>query len=134
MLAPVLAATFGRLSLVSPLVNAVAIPVFSLLILPAVLLGTAIAVLAPAASALLWRVLGRILDGTWPVLEWIAAWPAASFAPALQPAALMAGAGVLAFGAMLVPQRGMCAAAAVLLIALVCGRAEPVEPGRSRCP
>ena len=85
--------------------------------------------LAPAASALLWRLLGRILDGTWPILEWIAAWPAASIAPALQPAALMAGAGVLAFGAMLVPQRGLCAAAAVLLIALVCGRAEPVEPG-----
>ncbi len=129
VLAPVLAATFGRLSLVAPLVNAVAIPVFSLLILPGVLLGTAIAVPAPAASALLWRLLGRILDGTWPVLEWIATWHAASMAPALQPAALMAGAGVLAYGAMLVPKRGLCAAAAVLLIALVCGRAEPVEPG-----
>ena len=58
LLAPVLAATFGRLSLVAPLVNAVAIPVFSLLILPAVLLGTAIAVIAPAASAPLWRALG----------------------------------------------------------------------------
>jgi len=129
VLAPVLAATFGRLSLVAPLVNAVAIPAFSLLILPAVLLGTTIAVLAPAASAPVWRLLGRILDGTWTILEWIAAWPAVSFAPALQPAVLMAGAGLLAFGAMLVPQRGLFIAAAVLLIALVCGRAEPVEPG-----
>jgi competence protein ComEC len=129
LLTPVLATTFGRLSLVAPLVNAVAIPVFSLLILPAVLLGTAIAVPAPEASALLWRWIGRFLDGTWPVLQWVAAWPAASMAPALQPGALMAGAGALAFGAMLVPQTGLCAAAAVLLIALVCGRAEPIEAG-----
>jgi competence protein ComEC len=129
VLAPVLAATFGRLSLVAPLVNAVAIPIFSLLVLPAVLLGTAIAVTAPAASALLWRLLGRILDGTWPILEWIAAWPAASMAPALQSAVLTAGAGLLAFGALLVPRRGPCAAAAVVMIALVCGRAETIEPG-----
>ena len=42
----------------------------------------------------------------------IAAWPVASFAPALQPAAIIAGASVLAFGALLVPLerplRGRC--------------------------
>ena len=59
----------------------------------------------------------------------VADWPAASFAPALQPVALMAGAGVLAFGALLVPPGVICAAAAVLLVALACGRAEPVVPG-----
>ena len=129
LLAPALAATFGRLSLVAPFVNAVAIPAFSLLILPAVLLGTAITIVAPAASALLWRVLGAILDGTWPVLGWLADWPAASFAPAVQPFVLVAGAGVFAFGALLVPVRGSIAVAAVLLVALVCGRAEPIAPG-----
>lgn len=129
LLAPVLAATFGRLSLVAPFVNAVAIPAFSLFILPAVLLGTALTIVAPEASTLLWRGLGAILDGTWPVLGWIADWPAASFAPAEQPYALMAGAGVLAFAAMLVPVRGSCALAAVFLVALVCGRAEPVGRG-----
>ena len=66
VLAPVLAATFGRLSLVAPLVNAVAIPVFSLLILPAVLLGTAIAVPAPEASALLWRCSAASWTGPGP--------------------------------------------------------------------
>ena len=129
VLAPVLAATFGRLSLVAPLVNAVAIPVFSLLILPAVLLGTAIAVLAPAASALLWRCSA----GSWtvPGPSWNGSppGPPRAWRPRCNLAALMAGAGVLAFGAMLVPQQGLCAAAAVLLIALVCGRAEPIEPG-----
>jgi competence protein ComEC len=129
LLAPVLAATFGRLSLVGPLVNAVAIPAFSLLMLPAVLLGTAITIVAPPASAPLWRVLGAILDATWPVLGWIADWPAASFAPAVQPIVLVAGAGVLAFAALLIPVRGLIAAAAVLLVALVCGRAQPIGPG-----
>jgi competence protein ComEC len=70
-----------------------------------------------------------MLDGTWPLLEWIAAWPAASFAPALPPVVLLAGAGASAFGALLVPVRGLRAAAAVLLVALACGRATPVEPG-----
>src|SRR5688572_27487788 len=129
LLAPVLAATFGRLSLVAPLVNAAAIPVFSVLILPAVLLGTVTAALAPAASSLLWQALGRLLDGTWPILAAIAAWPLASIAPAEQPLALVAAATVLAFGALLVPSRGLGAAAAVLLGALACGRAAVVEPG-----
>ncbi len=129
LLTPVLTATFGRLSLVAPLVNAAAIPLFSVAILPAVLLGTAIAVFVPGATAFLWRGLGAILDGAWPALAWIAAWPLASVAPAQQPAVLVAGAGAVAFGALLVPLRGLCAAAAVLLVALVCGRAERAQAG-----
>lgn len=129
LLAPVLAATFGRLSIVAPLVNAVAIPLFSLLILPAVLLGTVITLFSPAASALLWQWLGAMLDGTWPALEWIAAWPPASFAPAAQPVALLVGAGVVAWGALSIPFKGVRTAAAVLLVSMVSGRAMPVEPG-----
>jgi competence protein ComEC len=129
LLAPVLAATFGRLSLVAPFVNAAAIPLFSVLILPLVLLGTVIAAIAPAASSLLWQGLGRLLDGTWPVLTAIGAWPLASFAPAEQPLALVAAATALAFAALLVPSRGLATAAAVLLGALACGRAAVVEPG-----
>ncbi|HWN06489.1 MAG TPA: DNA internalization-related competence protein ComEC/Rec2 [Steroidobacteraceae bacterium] len=129
LLAPVLAATFGRLSLVAPLVNAAAIPVFSILILPAVLLGTVLAVFAPAASSLLWQGLGGLLDGSWPVLTAIGGWPLASFAPAAQPLALVVAATALSFGALLVPSRGIAAAAAVILGALVCGRAAVVEPG-----
>ena len=130
LLAPVLAATFGRLSLVAPLVNAAAIPVFSVLILPAVLLGTVIAAFAPAASSL---PVARDSADSWtapgPFSTAIGAWPLASFAPAQQPLALVGAATALSFGALLVPSRGIATAAAVLLGALVCGRAAVVEPG-----
>src|SRR5688572_4765268 len=129
VLAPVLTATFGRLSLVSPLVNAAAVPVFSVLVLPAVLLATAIASFSPGASALLWQALGGFLDGTWPVLAAIRDWPPASHAPAEQSLALAAIAAVLALAALLVPLAGLRAAAAVLLVAVVCGRAPRIEPG-----
>jgi competence protein ComEC len=129
LLAPVLALSFGRLSLVAPAVNAVAIPLFSLFLLPAVLLGTVLAALAPGAAAGLWRLLAAGLDATWPALSAVASWPAASWAPAAQPRALVATAGALLFAAFLLPIGGLRAAAAVLLVAVTCGRAERVEPG-----
>jgi competence protein ComEC len=129
LLAPVLVAAFGRLSLVAPLVNAVAIPAFTFLLLPAVLFGTAVALLAPGASAGIWQALAWLLDRAWPALEWIGAWPAASWAPAAQPAVLVAAAGVLVFAALLLPLTGLRSAAAVLLAAVVCGSADRPAPG-----
>jgi competence protein ComEC len=129
LLAPVLALSFGRLSLVAPAVNAVAVPVFTLALLPAILLGTALAAIAPEASAGLWRLLAAGLDATWPPLSAIAAWPAASWAPAAQPAALVAAAGVVLFAACLLPIAGLRVVAAVLLVAVTCGRAERIEAG-----
>lgn len=129
MLTPVLALAFGRLSLVSPLVNAVAIPVFSLLLLPAVLAGTVLAALDPGAWHVLWRVLGMLLDRTWPWLEAVAAWPHASWAPALQPAWLVASIGIGLFAALMLPVAGLRLAAAALLFALAFGRAEPLARG-----
>jgi competence protein ComEC len=129
LLAPVLALSFGRLSLVAPAVNAVAIPVFSFALLPAVLLGTALAALAPEATAVLWRLLADVLNATWPALSAISAWRGASWAPAAQPAALVAATGALLFAALLLPIGGLRVAAAVLLVAVTCGRAERIEPG-----
>jgi competence protein ComEC len=129
LLTPVLALTFGRLSLVSPLVNALAIPLFSLLILPAVLTGTVIALLDPEAWPALWRILGTLLDGAWPRLEAIAAWPRASWAPALQSAWLVAAVGIGLFVALMLPMAGLRLAAATLLLALACGRAGQVGAG-----
>jgi len=129
MLTPVLALAFGRLSLVSPVVNAVAIPVFSLLLLPAVLAGTVIAAVDPSAWHLLWRMLGAFLDGAWPWLESIASWHGASWAPALQPGWLAAAAGVGVFAALLLPVTGLRVAATMLLLSLVFGRAQPVDEG-----
>lgn len=129
MLTPVLALAFGRLSLVSPFVNAVAIPLFSVLLLPAVLTGTVIAALDPAAWPALWRILAALLDGAWPWLEAIAAWPHASWAPALQPAWLVAAIGVGVFAALLLPVAGLRVAASALLLALAFGRADRVADG-----
>jgi competence protein ComEC len=123
LLTPVLVAAFGRLSVVAPLVNAVAIPAFTFLLLPAVLLGTAIALLAPGASAAMWQALAWLLDRAWPALEWIAGWPAASWAPAAQPAVLVAAAGAVVLAVLLLPLAGLRSAAAVLLFAVVGGGA-----------
>ena len=129
LLTPVLAATFGRLSVVSPFLNALAIPAFTILILPAVLLGTSLALVAPDLPGPVWQLVAIALDATWPVLERIAAWPAASFAPASAPPVLVAGAGILALLALVVPLAGLRVAACVALVALASGRGEPVPQG-----
>jgi competence protein ComEC len=129
LLAPVLAASFGRLSLVAPLVNAVAVPAFGVLILPAVLCGTVLALVAPAATPAIWQALGAALDAAWPLLERIARWPYAGIAPAAQPAALIATAALLSCVAVLMPLRGLRAAACVLLVAIAAGGAERIRPG-----
>ncbi|HEY5559781.1 MAG TPA: DNA internalization-related competence protein ComEC/Rec2 [Steroidobacteraceae bacterium] len=123
LLTPVLAAVFGRVSLVSPLVNALAIPVFSFLVLPAVLFATILDITAIDASASIWRGLAALLDGVWPRLSAIAQWPASAWAPAAQPMLLLAGAGLMTLAALLLPLRGLRAAAAVLLLAIAGGAA-----------
>lgn len=123
LLTPVLAVAFGRLSLIAPLANAVAIPVFSFMILPAVLLGTVLDASWPGAATELWRALAAALDRCWPWLTAIAAWPLASWAPAAQPAPLMAAACLVTLAALLLPLRGLRAAAASLLFAIICGMA-----------
>lgn len=127
LLTPVLAVAFGRVSLVSPFVNAIAIPLFSVLLLPVVLAGTAVAAVSPALSAGIWRALAPFLDGAWPPLEAIASWTGATWAPALQPAVLVAAVGAVLFLALLVPVPGLRLAASALVAALCLGQAERVE-------
>ena len=128
MLTPVLTATFGRISLIAPAANAVAIPVFSLAVLPAVLVGTALAAVAPDATPVIWRTLAWFLDGAWPLLESVAAWPAASWAPAAPSMLLIMGSGAVLFTALLLPLAGLRCAAAALLAAITLGRSErPAE-------
>jgi competence protein ComEC len=129
LLTPVLAIAFGRISLVSPLVNAIAVPLFSFVLLPSVLAGTVIAAAEPSAWPGLWRALAALLDGAWPWLESIAAWPGVSWAPAGQPVALVAAVGIALFIALLLPLAGLRLAAAALLAALCLGRSEPVAEG-----
>ena len=126
LLTPVLAIGFGRLSLVSPLVNAVAIPVFGGVLLPAVLSGTVVAVVSPAASAGVWRALAPLLDGAWPWLEAVASWPGATWAPSQQPATLVVAVGIVMFVALLVPVPGLRFPAAAVAAALCLGRPDEV--------
>lgn len=121
LLTPVLAAVFGRVSLVSPVVNAFAIPAFSFIVLPLVLFATALEIAAVDASALVWRGLAVLLDAAWPPLSAIAEWPASAWAPAAQPLSLLAGAGVITLAALLLPLSGLRAAAAALLLAITGG-------------
>jgi competence protein ComEC len=121
LLTPVLAAAFGRVSLIAPLVNAVAIPLFSFLLLPAVLLGTALELLAPGAGAGVWRILAAGLDPVWPGLLKLAGWEIADWAPAAQPMLLMAGAAVVTLAALCLPLRGLQLASAAVLLAVVGG-------------
>lgn len=76
-LIPVSIVAFGGVSLVAPAANALAVPLFTLLLVPLVLLGTfAASVYLPAGSLLLGLAAG-VLEGCWPALEWLAQWPLA---------------------------------------------------------
>lgn len=71
-LLPLLLIFFGRTSIVAPLVNLVAVPLFSLLILPLLLLATALSLAPGGEWVLQWAaaLLGWLVDG----LEWVSAW------------------------------------------------------------
>jgi competence protein ComEC len=76
-LIPVLLLSFGNLSLVAPVANVLAIPTFTLLIVPGVLIGTLGAMIHPSLGAPLLKVPLLLLDAGWPALEWLAQLPLA---------------------------------------------------------
>jgi competence protein ComEC len=76
-LIPVLLMSFGNLSLVAPVANVLAIPLFTLLIVPGVLVGAVAAMIHPALGAPLLQLPAALLDTGWPVLEWLARQPLA---------------------------------------------------------
>jgi competence protein ComEC len=78
-LVPVLAGSFGSISLVSALVNLYAIPLYTLLIVPAVLGSCAVAQASGAAGAVMLDWTGRLIEATWPLIEVPASWPLATW-------------------------------------------------------
>jgi competence protein ComEC len=128
-LVPVLAASFGNVSLVSALVNIVAIPLYTLCIVPAVLLATACALLLPAAGAMALGGVAWLIEFTWPLISAPAGWPLATWGVAALPAwgwiGLVAGA-VAAIVPLPAPGR---VAGAATVLALCAWRAEPPAPG-----
>ncbi len=125
-LMPVLAALFGQVSLVSPLANAVAIPLFSFAVVPLTLGGAMLnSVIPPVGQALLWLAAAGI-DGLWTVLDALAApeWVVARVpARPLLPVAL-AGAGV----AWLIGPAGPVSRAAALLLLVPLAAWRPTMP------
>jgi competence protein ComEC len=74
-LLPMLLAAFGTMSLVSPFANAVAIPAFTFLVVPLVLLGALFAVVTPVLGALPLTLATGVLELLWRPLEWLASQP-----------------------------------------------------------
>lgn len=127
-LAPLSLAWFQQVSLVAPLTNLVAVPVFSLAVMPLTLAGTALVAVAPAAGGAPLRLAADVVEGLRSFLRLAAATPVAVFEPAPAGAAGLAVA--LAGVALLcwwrpIPLRPLALA---LLLPLVAGaRVDPPE-------
>lgn len=78
-LVPVLVASFGSVSVVSVAVNFVAIPLYTLVIVPAVLLATALVMLAPDTGAVALRAVAWLIETTWPLIAVPASWDGAAW-------------------------------------------------------
>ncbi len=117
-LVPVLAGAFGSVSLVSAVVNAAAIPLYTLVIVPAILIGTAVTLVAPAAGAAVLGVVASLIEFTWPLIEAPAGWLHATWGIASLPVAgwiaLVAGA-VAALAPLPAPGR---VAGVIMVVAL----------------
>jgi competence protein ComEC len=91
LLLPATLTLFGSVSLIAPLANLLAVPVFTLVLVPATLLGVACLGVAPAAADAVLRFAATAFEWTWPVLEGMAAVPGAlSFPPPASPLLLVA--------------------------------------------
>ena len=74
-LLPILVLAFGGMSLISPVANAIAVPLFTLVVVPLVLLGTAVACLSLEAGGVLLQWSAQLLQLAWPAMEWCAGLP-----------------------------------------------------------
>src|SRR3546814_12119609 len=63
---------FGQASLAGPLANLVAIPWWSLVVVPLSLLGTALEALHHGAGEWAWRAAAWCFDLSWPAMQWLA--------------------------------------------------------------
>lgn len=78
-IAPLVAAFFGQVSLIGPVANLVAIPYVSWLVVPPALMGVVAQLLHGGWGAPFFHLSAWLLSGIWPVLEWFASLPHATF-------------------------------------------------------
>jgi competence protein ComEC len=131
-LLPVLIGSFGAVSLVSAGVNLLAIPLYTLGIVPLVLIACATSLLWPGAGAVLLHFTGGLIEATWPLIEAPAAWPLATWAVAgLGPIAWLAL--CLGAAAVLAPLPLAGRICGLVLLATACfWRPVPIEVGAAR--
>lgn len=129
VLAPVLVGAFGGVPLVGPLVNAVAIPLFAFVLLPATLLGLVLLAAWPEAAAGFWQAFAAQLDRCWPWLERAASGSWSVLRPPAAPGWLLAATVAASIAAVALPGRPARWLAAVLLAATLWRPAPPLPPG-----
>jgi competence protein ComEC len=78
-LLPLGAVLFGQASLAGPLTNLIAIPWWSLVVVPLSLLGTALDTLHAGWGAPLWRLAAMLFDPSWRLFAWIGDSPLALY-------------------------------------------------------
>jgi competence protein ComEC len=124
-LLPLLLVLFGRASLISPLVNLVAVPLFSLVLLPLVLVTSLLSLIPGLSLPLVWTadLLGWCLAG----LERVAAWPWAAASLSERPLWVWAAAGLGV--ALLLAPRGLPGRWLGLVLALPVLVLRPPAPG-----
>ena len=131
-LVPVLAGGFGSVSLVSAFVNVVAIPLYTIVIVPAVLLGTAVACALPKVGQGVLEPVAWLIEFTWPLIAASSALPLATWGLAALP---WPGFLALALGALAalapLPTAGRLAGLA-MVVACCAWRSEPPGPGEAR--
>ncbi|UNK49642.1 DNA internalization-related competence protein ComEC/Rec2 [Lysobacter sp. S4-A87] len=76
-LLPLSAVLFGQASLAGLLANLVAVPLWSLVVVPLSLLGLALEMASPGAGAWMWKLASMAFDLAWPWFERLAASPLA---------------------------------------------------------
>jgi competence protein ComEC len=71
-LMPVLIGAFGSMSLISPVANILAVPFFTLLLVPLILVGAGAAAISLPAGALVLGLVVKLLQWCWPAIQWLA--------------------------------------------------------------
>lgn len=127
-LMPVLIGAFGGLSLISPLANAVAIPLFTLIVVPLTLLGAAVAPFSELGAGAVLGLATTLLQICWPAFVRLAQLPLAMWHFPLLPVAIGAS---LTLGSLLLVLPGILATRmAALLLCLPAVLWRPATPGQ----
>ncbi len=71
-LLPLTVVLFGEASLAGPIANLVAVPWWSLVVVPTALVGTLLEALHEGAGAWAWRTAASLFDASWPLFGWLA--------------------------------------------------------------